>query len=346
MYAETMVERPKERMKEAGFWKRLKEGKAQCRLCNRFCVIKEGRTGNCGVRKNISGKLISLVYGKTLALTVDPIEKKPLFHFRPGSACIGVSTYGCNFHCLHCQNYHISQIFDEKAIKGTPFISPEQIVEKTLREGVEGVAYTYTEPTIFAEYALDTMKLAKKRGLYNVWVSNGYMSRECADALVPFLDAINIDLKGPDKFYKEVVGNVLREKVLENIKYFHEKGVHVEVTNLIVPGHNDSEKDFREVSKFVHSIDPEMPLHFSRFFPHYKMDYLPPTDVEKINKAKEIAEKVGIKYVYRGNLAGEDNTYCKKCRNLLIRREMYNIGILGLKGNKCSKCNTKNNFII
>lgn len=343
MYSENQIQMQKQ--KEAMFWK--KEGDAvRCHLCNRNCRIAEGKTGFCRVRKNISGKLISLVYGKTLTLTVDPIEKKPLFHFKPGSQSVGVSTYGCNFRCLHCQNFHISQMFDEKAIEAVPYTSPEQIVERTLSESVEGIAYTYTEPTIFTEYALDTMKLAKKKGLYNVWVSNGYMSRECADAVIPHLDAINIDLKGGEKFYKEVCGNVLREKILENIKYFHEKGIHVEVTNLIVPGHNDGEKDFKEVSEFIHSLSPEMPLHFSRFFPYNKMDYIPPTDASKINKAVEIAKKNGIKYVYRGNLAGEDNTYCKKCKSLLVRRELYNIGVIGLEGNKCAKCKSLNHFII
>ncbi len=332
-------------MKEAKFWKPLANDIVQCNACNRHCAIKPGDVGKCRVRKNVSGKLMSLVYGKTLTLTIDPIEKKPLFHFRPGSHCAGVSTYGCNFSCLHCQNYHISQQFTEEVIESSNETSPEQIVENSLENNADGIAYTYTEPTIFVEYALDTMKIAKEKKLYNVWVSNGYMTKEVADAIIPYLDGINIDLKGNDKFYSEVCGEIRIDVVKENIKYFNEKGVHVEVTNLIIPGYNDSEDDFRKVAEFIKSINPDMPLHFTRFFPMNKMDYLPPTDASKIAAAKKIAEEIGVHYVYEGNLGGEEDTKCKKCGKLIVKRKGYDIDLVGLKGKNCSKCGAENNFI-
>ena len=334
------------KFQEAKFWKAI-DGKIQCKLCNRYCIIEEGKSGNCKVRKNISGKLVSLVYGKAVSLAIDPIEKKPFFHFKPGTNCLSFGTYGCNFHCKQCQNYEISQDFTEQAIKALPYTSPEQIVQSCLDQNLPGLAYTYTEPTIFAEYALDTMKLAKEKSLYNVWVSNGYTTKSALDEIIPYLDAINIDLKGNDKFYKDVCGNIKRERVLENIKYLHEKKVHVEVTNLIVPGFNDSEKDFQEISEFILSVDEEMPLHFSAFYPCYKLDYLPRTDPAKISQAKEIAEKAGVKHVYAGNLKGEENSYCKKCKNLLVKRtSFYSTEVVGLEGNKCSKCGEENNFIV
>jgi len=288
---------------EAMFYKKLKDDLVKCNLCMRSCVIVENGKGHCGVRKNIGGKLYSLVYGKTITMSIDPIEKKPLFHFKPGSQCLGISTYGCNFFCKHCQNWNISQERNEEAIAKIPFISSEEIVEQTLTAGVEGIAYTYTEPTIFAEYALDTMKIAHKKGLYNVWVSNGYMSKECINEIAPFLYAINVDLKGNAKFYKEVVGNANIGFVKENIKYLYKKKIHLEVTNLIVPGFNDMEKDFKEVAEFIAQIDKKIPLHFSRFYPLYKLDYLPLTDLDKLRKAKEIAKEIGLKYVYLGNVS-------------------------------------------
>ena len=287
---------------EASFYKKLGGKKVQCNLCRRNCLIAENGKGQCGVRKNIEGKLYSLVYGRTLTMSVDPIEKKPLFNFKPGSRCLGISTYGCNFMCKHCQNWQISQERSEEVILAVPFTSPEKIVEQTLAAGVEGIAYTYTEPTIFAEYALDTMKIAHKKGLYNVWVSNGYMSKECINEIAPFLDAINVDLKGNAKFYKEVVGNANIDFVKENIAYLYKKKIHLEVTNLLVPGFNDSEKDFKEVSEFIAGIDKKIPLHFSRFYPMYKLDYLPSTDLDKLRKAKEVAKEVGLKFVYLGNV--------------------------------------------
>ncbi len=334
-------------MKEAIFYKKLKENKVQCTACNRYCVIEDGKIGNCGVRKNIGGKLQSLVYNRTLTLTVDPVEKKPLFHFRPGTHCLGISTFGCNFHCLHCQNSDISQEFSESKIGDIPQTTPKEIVERTLEAHAEGIAYTYTEPTVFAEYALDTMKLASKKGLYNVWVSNGYMTRSVIDAISPYLDAINIDLKGNARFYKEVCGNVSAEKVMENIRYLHEKKIHDEITYLIIPGYNDNDSDIQKAVDFVATVDKGMPLHFSRFFPQYKMNAVSPTPNAILQRAREIAKKAGLQHVYLGNVGEEENTFCQKCNALLVRRIGYSVSIEGLKANgACKNCGTKTGIVL
>jgi len=324
---------------KALFYKKLKGNNVKCNLCRRNCTISEKGGSQCGVRKNVGGKLYSLVYGKTLTSEIDPIGKKPLFHFRPGTHCLGVSTFGCNFFCLHCQNWNISQQRNQDAIANVPFTSPKEVVEQTLAAGAEGIAYTYTEPTIFAEYALDIMKLAKKKGLYNVWVSNGYMTRECIDEIAPFLDAINVDLKGNAKFYKEVCGKVDIEGVKDSISYLHKKKVHLEITNLIVPGYNDNKADFRAVSDFVAGLGLLVPLHFSRFSPQYKMDHLPSTDVGKLHRAKEVAEKAGLKYVYLGNVAEDESTKCPKCKSVLVKRFGFAAKVKELgRGGKCKKC--------
>jgi len=336
---------PEKELHEALFWKKEKDGRIKCNACQRNCIIGEGKTGFCRVRKNIEGKLYSLVYGKTLTLEVDPIEKKPLFHFKPGSQCTGVSTYGCNFACLHCQNFHLSQKFTEEMIEKVPFTSPKEIVERTLELGVQGIAYTYTEPTIFIEYALDTMKEAKKFGLYNVFVSNGYMSEELLQAAKPYLDAINVDLKGNQKFYQEVCGGVKEEGVKNTIRWLYKNRIHNEVTYLIIPGFNDKEEYFKETAEFILSLSDSIPLHFSRFYPMNKLDYLPATDPKTVFKAKEIAENLGLKYVYAGNLQAEENTLCPKCKNLLVERYHYNTEMPGIKEGKCSKCGSKAEII-
>jgi len=337
----------KNQFHKALFQKPLPQKIAQCGLCRRECKIPEGKTGFCGVRKNVEGKLYSLVYGKTITASIDPIEKKPFFNFRPGSQCLGISTYGCNFSCKHCQNWQISQQRSEQEIFKVPFTGPEEIIQQALSAEAQGIAYTYTEPTIFAEYALDTMKLAHKKGLYNVWVSNGYMSKECIAEIAPFLDAINIDLKGNARFYKEVCGNADIKYVKENIRAFHKKGIHVEVTNLVVPGFNDSDKDFKEVSEFISSLSPKTPLHFTRFHPDYRLDYLPPTDLGKLQRAKELALEAGLKYVYLGNLLEEEDTLCPNCGSILIKRIGFSSQTKGLEeGGKCKKCGEKTGVII
>ena len=325
-------------MKEARFYE--KNGSTlKCKLCNRYCKIEEGSTGYCRVRKNVNGTLYSLVYGKTLTLSADPIEKKPLYNFMPGTFCNSISTYGCNFSCKFCQNHEMSQDFVEEMIERVPMTSPEEIVQDTLERGLSGIAYTYTEPTVFAEYALDTMKLARKHGLYNVWVSNGYMSKEAAGEIAKNLDAINIDLKGSADFYRTVCGGVDIESVRESIRLFHKKGVHVEVTNLVVPEFNDSRKDFESVAAFVASVDKGIPLHFSRFYPHYKMSNWSVTPAKKLFEARDIAKKKGLSYVYIGNFEEEQDTFCPVCGKKLIERRGYTTVITGLDGKgNCAFC--------
>ena len=329
---------------KALLWEKKRKN-IRCLVCHRHCLIAEGKTGYCRVRKNKNGELIALNYGKTMGLPIDPIEKKPLFHFKPGSHCTGVSTYGCNFRCQHCQNYDLSMEWTEQMLEKVPFTAPKTIVDLTLKNNAQGIAYTYTEPTIFTEYALDTMKQAHKFGLYNVWVSNGYMSDDTLKLIKPYLDGINVDLKGNKKFYKEVCGNVDIEKVKENIAWLHKNKVHVEVTNLIIPGFNDSKEDFEEVSDFILSLSEEIPLHFTRFFPAYKMADKRPTDVNVLKQAKEVADKKGLQYVYVGNVPEEENSFCPHCRALLVKRFGFLPEIIELEGDKCGKCGKKLNFV-
>jgi len=335
-----------EELKEAMFYKKSKDKTVKCFLCHRDCVISEGKKGFCRARKNVNGKLYSLVYGRAVSMEIDPVEKKPLYHFMPGSSCYSISTLGCNFACLHCQNYSISQADPEK-IK-VPFTSPGEIVDAAVSSGCEGIAFTYTEPTIFFEYAFDIMKLAKKAGLYNAWVTNGYMSKPVVEELKGLCNASNIDLKGDKAFYEKVVGKVKVEFVKENIALHHKLGIHVEVTNLVIPGWNDSEAQLKEVIDFIASVDNEMPLHFTRFFPVYKMQDVPPTELAILNKAFEMAKKAGLKYVYVGNTGNSFNdTYCPKCNNKLIERVFYSTHLIGLKQDStCNKCGFKTNIIL
>jgi pyruvate formate lyase activating enzyme len=230
-------------------------------------------------------------------------------------------------------------------IASVPITTPEDIVEDTMVKRVEGIAYTYNEPTVFAEYALDTMRIASKHGLYNVWVSNGYMSKELAKELVGTMDAINIDLKGNADFYTKIVGNAKVEFVMENITYLHRKGVHVEVTNLIVPGHNDSVEQIKQLCEFIASISPDVPLHFTRFFPHYKMQHVAPTPHKSLHKAYDVAKSYGLHYVYIGNVAEEHSTFCPACNNLLIARTSFSAKVVGLnKDGTCVRCNYQTNI--
>jgi len=332
-------------MKEALFWKKEKDS-VRCNACRRHCLIAEGKTGFCRVRKNISGKLISLVYGKNLASEIDPIEKKPLFHFHPGSRVLGVSTFGCNFSCQHCQNYHISKEWNRKLLSSLPLISPEQVIREALENKVEGIAFTYTEPTVFIEYALDIMKLAKKNNLFNVFVSNGYMTKEVLGKAKKYLDAINIDLKGNSDFYRSICGQAEINGVKESIEWVYKNKIHLELTYLIVPAFNDKKKFFEETADFVLSMSDRMPLHFTAFYPAYRLNYLPATPPTKVMEAKEIAEKKGLKYVYAGNLRQEENSYCPYCNNLLISRIYFNSEIKGIKEGKCTKCGKKADFVL
>lgn len=331
--------------KEAVLYKKVKHNTVQCGVCNHRCVIGDGKKGICGVRKNEGNKLYSLVYGKAIAEGIDPIEKKPLFHFMPGTRILSIATVGCNFKCLHCQNADISQVSKEKAFQDSDLILgkellPEKIVQDTLENNCPSIAYTYTEPTIFLEYALDTMKLAHKKNIKNVWVSNGYMTKETLDLIGSHLDAINVDLKGfTEKFYQEVCGAKL-EPVLENLKEIKKKKIWLEVTTLLIPGKNDSPKELKDIAEFIKAeLGPETPWHVSRFFPSYKAMDFSPTEVRVVQQAVEIGKKAGLKYVYSGNVPGDscEDTRCPKCREKMISRIGYSIERFDNKG-KCSSC--------
>jgi len=332
----------KDEMKEARLYQKLPGGKVRCHLCSHRCLIPEGGKGLCAVRQNQNGVLYSLVYAKVIAQNVDPIEKKPLFHFLPGSLSFSISTAGCNFRCEFCQNWDISQITKgpEGQVIGEE-LPPEEVAKRALENGCSSIAYTYTEPTIFFEYAYETGKIARKKGLKNIFVTNGYQTPETIKEMTKFADAANIDLKGfSDDFYQKICGARL-DPVLKAIKLMHLAGIWVEITTLVVPSQNDSDKELTQIAEFIAGISHNIPWHISRFHPDYKMQDNRPTPLETLEKAYQIGKKAGLKYVYLGNVVTEnrENTYCPKCGNLAIRRVGYDTEILGVseKG-KCAKC--------
>lgn len=311
-------------MKEAMFYSKLPGKRVRCFLCPRKCSIPEGGKGFCGVRENRGGRLVSLVYGRLCSAAIDPIEKKPLFHFAPGSQCLSVCTVGCNLDCRFCQNWEISHpdgMFGEE----TP---PEDIVEQAVRHDVEGIAYTYTEPTIFFEYALDTMKLARKRGLYNVWVSNGYTNPEPAMQASKHLDAINVDMKGPRDFYRKLCNVPDGKAVKEALLVYRDQKVWIEITNLMIPGWNTSRKDTESLCRWVvKNLGEDTPVHFSRFHPSFRMTDVKPTPVKVLDGAERIARKAGLRWVYIGNVWGHEgeSTRCPSCGKVLISRDGFSI---------------------
>ncbi len=321
-------------MKEALFYRRLEGKSVQCLLCPRKCTIPPGGTGFCGVRENHGGTLYSIVYERLCSMAVDPIEKKPLYHFAPGSSCLSICTVGCNLECKFCQNWDISHP-KEVGAHGTADerVPPERVVEIARKQGVEGIAYTYTEPTIFYEYALDIMKLARKAGLYNVWVSNGFINPEPAMEASRYMDAINIDLKGSDDFYRKLCNAPGEAAVKKAAKLYKEQGVWVEVTTLVVPGYNDSRSVLAGISRWVRKeLGPDTPMHFSRFHPSFRLRDVEPTPARTLETACTIAVKEGLRYVYIGNVPGHrsESTYCPECGKPLIERMGF--GIRSMKG--------------
>jgi len=337
-------------MKEAYLYKKLPNKKVQCQTCAHYCVLAPGQRGKCGVRENIDGKLYALNYGKLVAINIDPIEKKPFYHFLPGSQSLSIATVGCNFSCLNCQNWEISQAYKGKKEIPGEYILPEKIVEMAKGNNLPSISYTYVEPTIFLEYALDVMKLAKKAGLKNNFVSNGFMSEESAKLVIPYLDANNIDIKGfSEEFYQKVCGGRLKP-VLDTAKLMKKSGVWVEITTLVIPTLNDDEKTFEGIAKWIYkNLGPETPWHVSQFCGaiSWKLQHIPDTPVETLEKAIEIGKKVGLKYVYIGNIPGHkaENTYCPKCGELVISRVNYFIHRYDKNG-KCPKCGTSLDLIL
>ncbi|HDL15916.1 MAG TPA: AmmeMemoRadiSam system radical SAM enzyme [Euryarchaeota archaeon] len=327
-------------MREAMFYSPI-NGDVKCHLCRHECRIAENKRGICGVRENRDGKLYSLVYGKAISYHVDPIEKKPLFHFLPGSTSFSFATAGCNFRCLHCQNWEISQLpHDKKEIPGIN-LGPEEIVELARKYRCESISYTYTEPTIFYEYAYDTAKLANKEGIKNIFVTNGYTGEDALREISPYLDAANIDLKGfTEEFYRKVCGAKLKP-VLDNIKLYIELGIWIEVTTLLIPGYND--KDVRPIARFLKDVDENIPWHVTGFRPEYKLLNVESTTPESLVNARKIGLEEGLKHVYTGNVPGleGENTYCPGCGTPLIKRIGFNVEIKDFENGKCKKCGTR-----
>lgn len=329
-------------MKEAMFSTRESDDRVRCGLCRFHCLIADGARGICHVRENRNGVLYSLVYGKVCAEHIDPIEKKPLFHVMPGSRSFSVATVGCNFRCRHCQNYSISQVSRLGRIMGEER-TPEMIVKNALAGHCRSIAYTYTEPTMFFEFAYDTARLAREAGLANVFVTNGYISKEALATIAPCLDAANIDLKGfSEKFYREVVHARLSE-VLDSIIEYRKQGIWIELTTLIIPGLNDSEKELQGIAAFIaNNLGIDTPWHVSQFYPTFKMTDRPRTQPETLRRAREIALASGLRYVYEGNVPGRggENTTCPGCSSLLVERYGYVITTNRIVNGACPDCGT------
>ena len=327
-------------MKESRLYKKLDDQKVRCLICAHSCILTPGKRGVCGVRENQDGSLMSLVYGKAIALNVDPIEKKPLFHFYPGTKSFSIATVGCNMRCLNCQNSDISQmVWDENRIQGQN-APPDVIVQAAIDQQCKTIAYTYTEPAVYFDYALDTAKLAHEKGIKNIFVTNGYLTQKALKAFAPHLDGANVDLKSfNDQTYRVICGARI-QPVLDSIRFMKELGVWVEITTLLIPGINDSEDEIKTIADFIQSCDPGIPWHISRFHPTYRMMDIPPTSIEAVQRAREIGLEEGLRFVYTGNVADEkgESTFCYQCGALLILRRGFELASKRIVNGKCPEC--------
>ncbi len=329
-------------MKEALLYTPKEKGQVECMLCNHHCLIKPQRLGLCQVRVNSESKLYSLVYGKIIAQHVDPIEKKPLFHFLPGSRSLSIGTVGCNFQCDFCQNYEIAQYPRlEGGVIGQE-VTPQEVIETALSTGSQSISYTYNEPTVFFEFALDCSRLAAKSGLKNVFVTNGYMTTAALDLIFPDLHAANVDLKAfRDEFYRKHCKARLAP-VLDTLKHLKKQGVWLEVTTLLIPGENDDPQELRDIARFIYKeLGPETPWHVTRFYPRFKLLTRPATPIETLHKAYTIGKEEGLYYVYTGNVPGDEGekTFCWQCGETLIDR--YGFGIMSFEltpEGSCPRC--------
>lgn len=321
-------------------YEKLDDGRVRCQLCSHRCSIAEGKTGICGVRANRDGMLYTLVYGELVSENVDPIEKKPLFHVYPGSRSFSIATAGCNFRCLHCQNADISQMPRERGrIMGSE-VSPEDIVSAARRADCRTIAYTYTEPTIFFEYAVEVAQLAHEADIQNVFVTNGYMTAEALERIHPYLDAANVDLKGfTEAFYRTVCGARL-QPVLEALRLMKQMGIWVEVTTLLIPEWNDSEEELRDIAGFIRTLGEETPWHVTAFFPTYRMTDRPRTPISALRRARTIGLEAGLRYVYSGNVPGDEgeDTLCYGCGKVLVDRYGYRIVASHIEAGRCVYC--------
>ncbi len=336
-------------MHQALFYKKIENNSVECTLCAHRCLVKPGKLGICNVRLNTDGELYTLVYNMAAAAHVDPIEKKPLFHFYPGSKSLSVSTMGCNFHCAFCQNWTISQVQDPKHIEFSgKEIKPDEIVRSALNTRSRSIAYTYTEPTIFFEYAFDTAKLAAQQGIKNIFVTNGYMSAEPLKMIAPFLDAANVDLKSySDKTYRRIIGAAIAP-VLDSLLLMKKLNIWIEVTTLIIPGINDSDDEIRDIAGFISTkLGTKTPWHISRFHPDHKLAGIPPTPSQTLQRASQIGRGEGLRFVYTGNLpgGGGENTNCSNCGKTIIERFGFQIISRSLENGKCIYCKSRVNGV-
>ena len=328
-------------LKEALLYEKREDRTVRCFLCNHLCTIHDGSVGLCHVRENKDGVLYTHAYGELIAQNIDPIEKKPLYHFFPGSTSYSVATLGCNFQCGFCQNWQISQVREARGLGiRSQFVAPEDLVRKAASSASKSISYTYTEPTIFFEYAYDTSRLAKDQGLANVFVTNGFMTEEMIRMARPYLDAANVDLKSfNDDYYRRLCKGKL-DPVLRSIELMKRLNIWVEVTTLVVPGQNDSEDEFGNIAAFLAGIDKSIPWHISRFYPQYKMEHTEPTSIRILSQAYKIGKQAGLRYVYLGNVGEGNNTYCYSCHKLLIERRGFSIHKYHIKNGSCPDCQT------
>ena len=326
-------------MKEAVLY-RVEGDRVVCTACARYCKLKDGQVGLCGIRKNENGKLLLMVYGRVIAAHVDPIEKKPLVHFWPGSTVLSIATTGCNWLCQYCQNFDISQ---RRKVEGIE-VTPEEVVNSAIKNGADGITYTYNEPTIFMEFAHDVGVLARSKGLFNTFVSNGYMTPDSVAMASRFLDAATIDFKGngEPKFMRRFIGVPGPEPIFETLLELKRRKIHVEVTDLVVPQVGDNLEYARKLARWVYdNLGPDTPVHFLRFHPDYKMMWLPWTPIETLEKHYLVARQEGLRYVYLGNVPGHkyENTYCPECGNIAIKRYGFDIIEWNLdEHNRCRSC--------
>ena len=321
---------------EAMLYEKMEDKKVRCNLCARRCLIKDGALGFCLIRKNEGGTLFSLVYAKAISACADPIGKKPLSHFNPGALVMSIATIGCNFRCKFCDNWMISQ---EKKIAGRHF-SPEEVVKATKDNGCQGISYTYTEPTIFFEYAYDTAKLAHQVGFFNTFVTNGYMTPEAVKIIAPYLDAATVDFKGggDSDFYKNFSAVQSVEPIYESLREMKKNDIHIEITNLVVPKKGDSIERIKELAAWIRdALGKDTPFHLLRFHPNYQLTTIPSTPIKTLEKAYAAVKEAGLNYVYMGNVPGHpnENTYCPNCNELLIKRFSFEITKWNLTKDMC-----------
>ena len=328
---------------EGFLYQKATDDKVICGICPNRCILSPGDRSVCRSKVNLGGKLYSLAYGNPCAVNTDPIEKKPLYHFKPATKAFSLATTGCNFRCLNCQNWEISQAKPHE-VPRTHDLFPADVIDAAKNAGARSIAYTYSEPTTFFEYMIDIARLAREAGLHNLWVSNAYINTEPLLELCRVLDSATLNLKSfDDAIYRRLNGGRL-QPVLNTFKILHEQRVHFEMINLVVPGYTDNEEMVRTMCGWIlENIGPDHPLHFLRFFPGYQLDRLPPTPVSTLTRYRELAMKQGIHYVYVGNVPGHDgnNTYCHNCKQLLIERRGYVIPVYNLAGNHCKFCDTR-----